>query len=248
MGEKAWETMSTALDLDVEEIKQLYADGNSTIKIGELLGCSYTTINRRLKAEGVDVHKRSLPELKSNEVIELYMHGMSAMQIDQKFGWSVATTAKYLRKIGLTQGKQGKYSAVTIRLTCPECGKEFETHNPDRMFCSKTCGHRNRGTKKTDIRRMRSQRKYKEDIPLRQVYKRDNGTCYLCGCKTNFNDYTVNSDGFMVLGDSYPTRDHIIPLSKGGDHSWGNVKLACFICNSRKGEKLLDDLEVMTDA
>ena len=240
--------MFTAIDLDVEEIKRLYSEGKSTVAIGKILGCSSGTVSRRLAAEGVDVHRRGLAELNASEVIALCNQGMSAMQIDQKYGWAYGTTSKYLRKVGLSNGKQGKYSIAPIKRTCPDCGKEFETHNPDKIFCSKTCGHRNRGTKKTDIRRMRSHRAYKANIPLRRLYERDGGICYICGCKTDFDDYTVNHDGYRVFGDTYPTRDHIIPLVKGGTHSWENVKLACFHCNSIKGGKLLDEMEVMANA
>ena len=35
------------------------------------------------------------------------------------------------------------------------------------------------------------------------------------------------------------TMDHIIPLSKGGRHSIGNILPACGKCNSSKGNKLL---------
>jgi len=37
------------------------------------------------------------------------------------------------------------------------------------------------------------------------------------------------------------TQDHLIPLSKGGDHSKENVVPACRSCNSRKGTKSLPD-------
>jgi 5-methylcytosine-specific restriction endonuclease McrA len=29
--------------------------------------------------------------------------------------------------------------------------------------------------------------------------------------------------------------DHLVPLSKGGDHSWANVALAHRSCNSKRG-------------
>lgn len=248
VGDKAWEKMTTAIDLDVDQIKQLYAEGNSTIKIGELLGCSYTTVNRRLKEAGVDVRKRSLAELNVSDVLALYKGGMSMRQIDMMNGWSIGSTSKYLRKIGCAPGKKGKHSTASIKRTCPGCGQEFETHNPDKQFCSKTCCSRNRETRKTDQRRMRSSRAYKTDIPLRKLYQRDGGTCYLCGCATDFDDHTVNEDGYKVLGDTYPTRDHVVPLASGGEHSWENVRLACFRCNSLKGAKPLDDLEVTVDA
>ena len=33
------------------------------------------------------------------------------------------------------------------------------------------------------------------------------------------------------------TRDHVVPLSKGGRDTWANVVTACFHCNSRKGNR-----------
>ena len=37
-----------------------------------------------------------------------------------------------------------------------------------------------------------------------------------------------------------PTRDHIIPISKGGDNTKENIIPACRKCNSKKGAKLLE--------
>ncbi len=34
------------------------------------------------------------------------------------------------------------------------------------------------------------------------------------------------------------TRDHLIPLSRGGDNEWTNVVTACSSCNTRKGNSL----------
>ncbi len=33
------------------------------------------------------------------------------------------------------------------------------------------------------------------------------------------------------------TRDHVLPLSKGGQDTWENVVAACYLCNSRKGNR-----------
>jgi 5-methylcytosine-specific restriction endonuclease McrA len=50
-------------------------------------------------------------------------------------------------------------------------------------------------------------------------------------------------DGHLCLycGRTFPrsqlTRDHVLPLSKGGRDLWENVVAACFPCNSRKGNR-----------
>lgn len=45
----------------------------------------------------------------------------------------------------------------------------------------------------------------------------------------------------LYCGQQFPrgdlTRDHVIPLSKGGRDSWENVVSACLACNVRKGSR-----------
>ena len=42
-----------------------------------------------------------------------------------------------------------------------------------------------------------------------------------------------------VWSPDYPTCDHVVPLSKGGDHTYENIRLACWACNTAKGAELL---------
>jgi 5-methylcytosine-specific restriction endonuclease McrA len=37
------------------------------------------------------------------------------------------------------------------------------------------------------------------------------------------------------------TRDHLVPLSRGGDNEWTNVVTACSSCNTRKGNHLPEE-------
>ena len=34
------------------------------------------------------------------------------------------------------------------------------------------------------------------------------------------------------------TRDHVVPVSRGGNNAWDNVVTACSTCNHRKGNRL----------
>ena len=54
-------------------------------------------------------------------------------------------------------------------------------------------------------------------------------------------------DGFLCLycggefGKSQLTRDHVMPVSRGGLDTWENVVTACRACNQRKADALLDE-------
>lgn len=54
-------------------------------------------------------------------------------------------------------------------------------------------------------------------VNRREVFRRDRHTCQYCGSTKKL------------------TIDHILPRSKGGQHTWDNVVAACEACNGRKG-------------
>ena len=74
---------------------------------------------------------------------------------------------------------------------------------------------------------------FDETITLRALITRDNGVCQICGKPTDDCDITNGHIGRM-----YPTLDHIIPLSKGGTHTWDNVQLAHMHCNAGKCNRI----------
>lgn len=63
-----------------------------------------------------------------------------------------------------------------------------------------------------------------ERISRKAIIERDHSTCYLCD---------------RVLSAKEITLDHVIPLTKGGPHTFDNLKVACRPCNSRKRCKIL---------
>lgn len=66
-----------------------------------------------------------------------------------------------------------------------------------------------------------------EDFNSSEVFERDGYRCQLCGKKTR-PDY---KNPYHPL---YPNLDHIIPLSKGGEHSKQNTQCLCRRCNMKK--------------
>lgn len=64
-------------------------------------------------------------------------------------------------------------------------------------------------------------------LTRREIFNRDNYTCQYCGA---------------VGGDL--TVDHVIPRSRGGQHTWENLVSACKPCNHRKGGKTLSEAKM----
>ena len=79
---------------------------------------------------------------------------------------------------------------------------------------------------------------FDRDITVDKLFIRDNGVCSLCGGMCDYRDSTTRN-GHFIVGEKYPSIDHVIPLSKGGTHTWDNVKLAHFKCNTLKGNKTI---------
>jgi 5-methylcytosine-specific restriction endonuclease McrA len=61
------------------------------------------------------------------------------------------------------------------------------------------------------------------------IFERDNYKCYLCGI-----DVVLSK----IYREDQATIDHVIPMSKGGAHTYDNVKTCCNKCNSKKGNSL----------
>jgi 5-methylcytosine-specific restriction endonuclease McrA len=89
--------------------------------------------------------------------------------------------------------------------------------------------NRARCTDRQNKRHAALQAVFVEDVSLAELFERDNGRCKLCGCELSMTTKWPHP--------KTPTRDHVIPLSKGGTHERSNLQLACAECNVRKGNR-----------
>jgi 5-methylcytosine-specific restriction endonuclease McrA len=69
-----------------------------------------------------------------------------------------------------------------------------------------------------------------EEVSLAFLFERDKGRCQLCGWELNMTTQWPHP--------RTPTRDHVLPLSKGGTHERANLQLACAVCNIRKQDRV----------
>lgn len=109
---------------------------------------------------------------------------------------------------------------------CQACGAVFTGSG---RYCSARC---------RDSIKWKMKDAYRYLFPLEKVYERDGGICYLCGGRCDWNDYEER-DGVIVYGNAYPSRDHVVPKSRGGKNTWDNIRLAHRICNTLKGNSPL---------
>lgn len=77
------------------------------------------------------------------------------------------------------------------------------------------------------------------------IYKEGSRTCYLCGVIVDPNAFrtitNVAGRQQRIPLHTYPSLDHVLPLSRGGEHVRSNVALCCRRCNSRKWNRTVDE-------
>lgn len=77
------------------------------------------------------------------------------------------------------------------------------------------------------VRYVHVPRNFRRQVTNTFLFARDNYRCQYCGRHRH-----------ELRGRQFLTRDHIVPLSRGGDNSWANVVTSCSPCNNKKGNHI----------
>lgn len=173
-------------------------------------------------------------EIKCNQCIEI---DRNRKEIIKLLGRVLSDKQKQIDKVVSVEVRNLRRIAKKHRhyLECEECGKEYFSDRK-RITCSTECSNK-RNNRIKEIKRREKILKNGEvhwDISIDRLIKRDGDKCYLCHEKINFDDYYINNSGIHIAGGKYPSIDHVIPISKGGTHTWDNVKIAHRHCNTIK--------------
>lgn len=133
---------------------------------------------------------------------------------------------------------RGARSAVSFP-DCSVCGNLFCSRRSPRAHDINVCpacrpeyrrlAHNNRMRNCLHTRRARLRNAFVERVDPQQVFARDGFRCHLCKKRTKPNK--------QVPHPKAPTIDHVIPLASGGTHEPSNVRTACFLCNTAKGNR-----------
>ncbi len=145
----------------------------------------------------------------------------------------------------LRSKKRREDNFVSVQKICKYCGAPFMTqYKKSKNFCSDECKNKQSHylSKLAEKRRkgkIINLENLDNDITLPLLYERDNGICKICGKPCDYDDYIIK-DLVVIVGKHYPSIDHIIPICKGGSHTWDNIQLAHKQCNSIKSDKIIN--------
>lgn len=154
----------------------------------------------------------------------------------------ILATQKYLTQLRNDIINAMNKELKTKTYICDICGKAFESDRKQR-YCSDECKKVNQRAYQNAYKEIKRRKAYKNgavdnSISLNKLAKRDKNHCHICGDKCDWNNFITIGSTFIAL-DNYPSIDHVIPISKGGTHTWGNVKLAHRCCNTIKRNNLV---------
>ena len=131
--------------------------------------------------------------------------------------------------------EQDRSTKRTFRLNNPEAGKiYYSAHTESIKAATKRWVKANPNKVRNNVARRRALQKATEVEQLDRltVFERDAWVCQLCLGVVD-NNLKWPDKGFATL-------DHIVPLSKGGDHTYANVQLAHFGCNLTKADSIVE--------
>jgi len=118
---------------------------------------------------------------------------------------------------GYALQNQKKVRGQTNFGECARCGASLANKRANAIYCSKTCkcmDHTYKHRPKTRI--VNTARRV-------EIYKRDNGQCYMCHEKLPLEKIEL---------------DHLVPVSRGGTSDSKNVAVSCQFCNRSRGNRI----------
>lgn len=158
---------------------------------------------------------RTLYSQKTNDILAYYQEGHSVAETCEKFNIKKSTLNDWVKLRRVTNGR-----------TFEEGGRESNKARAEAAIVPGKVSHSASHYARAKLHGSPAE----IGVTLPKLIKRDGLTCAICGLPCFYY-----GDG---LADLYPTIDHIVPISKGGGHTWDNVQVAHRLCNIHKGDRI----------
>lgn len=150
-----------------------------------------------------------------------------ACQKEYHRAWYLANKARVsARRLEWSRNNRERQRAISLRWARkhPDKNSRWSHENPDkRRAVAREWARRNleKVEDHTRNRRARIRNAFVERVEIAVVRERDKGLCGICGAPVSRGEESL---------------DHIVPLARGGEHSYRNVQLAHLSCNKRKND------------
>lgn len=159
--------------------------------------------------------KKDEPEY-VQKIVDMYSAGIEQKEITEATGRSYHTVGYWLKKKGLYDLNRRVHNTEAAHIANHKIQKQEDQPG-------------------THIQRaIRYGCQWEYGVTLKKLLKRDGLRCAICGEQCDVNDKSYGNG----TGPLYPSMDHIIPIAKGGSHTWNNVQVAHVICNTLKKDKI----------
>ncbi len=133
---------------------------------------------------------------------------------------------------------EAKHRAAGKTITCAGCGSNFCPLYGTKLTgvcpeCRPVLNREHaRATKLKRHKRIKSG--VRELVIRRKVFERDGWSCRLCGIAT--------PRALMgAMAHNAPELDHIVPVSRGGNHTYANTQCLCRSCNGWKAARTMEE-------
>lgn len=130
-----------------------------------------------------------------------------------------------------------------VQCANPACAKIFTQRKAGQQSCGNSCAQRiwksaNPQSEEWNDRRRANYQKRRalkrllpaENVISRVVFERDGWICGICSDPV--------SEGIAWPDPLSPSLDHVVPLARGGHHTYQNTQLAHLRCNMSKGDRV----------
>lgn len=173
--------------------------------------------------------ERSIGKYKPGRYLKVYFYPCS--RCGKPFSSRSSTGSKFCSLV--CRDFAALVSKSIVDRECKECGGKYTTlmrgSRPASVYCSNRCARAEEKRQRRIREKDRTDTAVHGHITFREVYFRSGGCCYLCG---QFAPRRLRGSAHWAE----PTIDHVIPLNRGGVHSYENTKIAHRLCNSIKSD------------
>lgn len=147
---------------------------------------------------------------------------------------SLDECAHHIAAMKCRPAKAAKQKKIQAEFACVNCG--LLSRRKGGKYCSTKCAVLVAWRVQKHVRRARKRGIAHETIDLPNLLARDKFKCGICA--------KAISVKHRYPHPLSPSIDHIIPLSKGGSHTWVNVQASHHECNQLKRAKAMGQLRI----